>query len=119
MIAFSLNLSARDCSQEFDFKLFINVVFTKFADAFVKNDAFPQWKFWSVFEIFHHRKLPDGVTKIWTYRNQKLTVLTDHYGKEKVSTCKSVNIKQVGDIDGVAAIDEWPGFCKYMSEKNV
>ena len=46
-------------------------------------------------------------------------VLTDHYGKEKLSTCKSVNIKQVGDIDGVVAIDEWPGFCKYMFEKNV
>ena len=37
MIAFSQNLSARDCSQEFDFKLFINGVFTKFADAFVKE----------------------------------------------------------------------------------
>ena len=37
MIAFSQNLSAQDCSQEFDFKLFINGVFTKFADAFVKE----------------------------------------------------------------------------------
>ena len=26
-------------------------------------------------------------------------------------------MNQVGDIDGVAAIEEWPGFHKYMFEK--
>ena len=30
---------------------------------------------------------------------------------------KSVTINQVGDIDGVAPIEEWPGFGKYMFEK--
>ena len=36
--------------------------------------------------------------------------LINHYGKEKASTYKSITINQVGDIDGVAAIEEWPGF---------
>ena len=30
---------------------------------------------------------------------------------------KSVTINQVKGIDGVAAIEEWPGFQKYMFEK--
>ena len=34
----------------------------------------------------------------------------DHYGKEKASTYKSVTVNQVGDIDVVAAIEEWLGF---------
>ena len=40
-------------SQEFDFKHFIDHVFAKFIDAFVKEiiDAFSQLKFWSVFDI--------------------------------------------------------------------
>ena len=43
--------SAQVCSQEFNFEHFINHVFTKFIDAFVKEmiDAFLQLKFWSVF----------------------------------------------------------------------
>ena len=39
-----------------------------------------------------------------------MAVLIDHYGKEKASTYKSVTINQVGDIDSVAAIEEWLGF---------
>ena len=41
-------------------------VFTKFIDAFVKEmiDAFLQLKFWSVFDIFDPRKLPQSVTEI-------------------------------------------------------
>ena len=31
---------------------------------------------------------------------------------------KSITINQVGDIDGVAAIEGWPGFWKYMFEKH-
>ena len=46
-----------------------------------------------------------------------MAVLIDHYGKERASTYKSVTINQVGDIDSVAAIEEWPGFGKYMFEK--
>ena len=111
--------SAQVCSQEFDFKHFIDHVFTKFIDAFVKEmiDAFSQLKFWSVFDIFDPRKLPQSVTEISSYGNREITVLIDHYGKEKASTCKSVTINQVGDIDGVAAIEKWPGFRKYMFEK--
>ena len=30
---------------------------------------------------------------------------------------KSVTINQIGDIDGVAVIEEWLGFCQYMFEK--
>ena len=45
-----------------------------------------------------------------------MAVLIYHYGKEKASTYKFVTINQVGDIDGVAAIEEWPGFRKYMFE---
>ena len=45
-----------------------------------------------------------------------MAVLIDHYGKEKASTYKSVTTNYVGDIDGVAAIEEWPGFRKYMYE---
>ena len=37
-----------------------------------------------------------------------MTVLIDHYGKEKVSTYTTIIINQVGDIDSVAAIEEWP-----------
>ena len=100
--------SAQVCSQEFDFKHFIDHVFTKFIDAFVKEmiDAFSQLKFWSVFDIFDPRKLPQSVTEISSYGNREITVLIDHYGKEKASTCKSVTINQVGDIDGVTAIEE-------------
>ena len=47
-----------------------------------------------------------------------MAVLIDHYGKEKASTYKSVTINQVGDINGVAAIEECPGFGKYMFEKH-
>ena len=41
-------------------------VFIKFIDAFVKEmiDAFLQLKFWSVFDIFDPRKLPQSVTEI-------------------------------------------------------
>ena len=111
--------SAQVCSQEFYFKHFIDHVFTKVIDAFVKEmiDAFSQLKFWSVFDIFDPRKLPQSVTEISSYGNREITVLIDHYGKEKASTCKSVTINQVGDIDGVAAIEEWPGFRKYTFEK--
>ena len=100
--------SAQVRSQEFDFKHFIDHVFTKFIDAFVKEmiDAFSQLKFWSVFDIFDPRKLPQSVTEISSYGNREITVLIDHYGKEKASTCKSVTINQVGDIDGVTAIEE-------------
>ena len=46
-------------SQEFDFEHFIDHVFTKFVDSFVKEmiDAFSELKFWSVFDIFYPRKL--------------------------------------------------------------
>ena len=60
--------------------------------------------FWYVFDIFDHRKFPQSVTEISSYGNREITVLIDHYGKEKASTYKSVTINQVGDIDGVAAI---------------
>ena len=73
-------------------------------------DAFSRLKFCSDFEIFDPRKLPQSVTEISSYGNQEITVLIDHYRKEKASTYKSVTINQVGDIDGVAAIEEWPGF---------
>ena len=108
--------SAQVRSQEFGFKHFINYVFTKFIDAFVKEmiDAFSQLKFWSVFDIFDPRKLLQSVTEISSYQNWELIVLIDHYSKEKASTYKTVTISQVGDIDSVAAIDEWPGFCEYM-----
>ena len=45
--------SVQVCSQEFDFKHFIDHVFTKFINAFVKEmiDAFLQIKFWFVFDI--------------------------------------------------------------------
>ena len=58
--------SAQARSQEFGFKHFINYVFTKFIDAFVKEmiDAFLQLKFWSVFDIFDPRKLQQSVTEI-------------------------------------------------------
>ena len=113
--------SAQVCSQEFDFKHFIDHVFTKFIDAFVKEmiDAFLQLKFWSVFDIFDPRKLPQSLTEISSYGNREITVLINHYGKEKASKCKSVAINQVGNIDGVAAIEEWSGFCKYMFEKHI
>ena len=80
-------------------------------------DAFSQLKFWSVFDIFDPRKLPQSVTEISSYGNREITVLIDHYGKEKASTYKTVTINQVGDIDGVAAVEEWPGFRKYKFEK--
>ena len=53
-------------SQEFEVKHFIDDVFTKFIDAFIKEmiDAFPQLKFWSVFDIFDPRKLPQSVKEI-------------------------------------------------------
>ena len=111
--------SAQVRSQEFDFRHFINRVFTKFIDALIKEmtDVFSQLKFWSVFDIFDPRKLLQSVTEISSYGNQDITVLIDHYGKQKASTYKSVTISQVGDIDVVAATEDWPGFCKYMSEK--
>ena len=58
--------SAQVRSQEFDFKHFIDYVFTTFIDAFVKEmiDAFSQLKFWSVFDIFDPRKLPQSVREI-------------------------------------------------------
>ena len=113
--------SAQVCCQEFDFKHFISYVFTKFIDAFIKEmiDAFLQLKFWSVFDIFDPRKFLQSVTKISSCRSRKITVLINHYGKEKATTYKSIAINQVGDIDGVAAIEEWSGFCKYMFEKHI
>ena len=111
--------SAQICSRYFDFKHFINYVFTKFMDAFVKEliNAFLLLEFWSVFDIFEPRKLPKSVTEISSYGNQEIIVLIDHYDKEKTNTYKSVTINQLGDIDGVAAIEEWAGFRKYMFEK--
>ena len=100
--------SAQVWSQEFDFKHFIDHAFTKFIDAFVKEmiDAFSQLRFWSVFDIFDPRKLQHSVTEISSYGNREITVLIDHYGKEKASTYKSVTTNQVKDIDGVAAVEE-------------
>ena len=111
--------SAQICSRYFDFKHFFNHVFTKFMDAFVKEliNAFSLLEFWSVFDIFEPRKLPKSVTEISSYGNQEIIVLIDHYDKEKTNTYKSVTINQLGDIDGVAAIEEWAGFRKYMFEK--
>ena len=45
--------SAQVRSQEFNFQHFIDHVFTKFIDAFVKEmiDTFSQLKYWSVFDI--------------------------------------------------------------------
>ena len=110
--------SAQIRTQEFDFKHFIDHVFTKFTDALVKEmiDAFLQLKFWSVFDIFHPRKLLRSVTEISSYENREITILFDHYGKEKASTYKFFTINQVGDIDGVASNEEWPRFHKYMFE---
>ena len=75
-------------SQEFEVKHFIDDVFTKFIDTFIKEmiDAFPQLKFWSVFDIFDPRNLPQSVKEIWSYGGQEITVLIDHDGKEKTST---------------------------------
>ena len=111
--------SAQVCSQEFGFEHFIDLVFTKFIDALVKEmtDAFLQLKFWSVFDIFDPRKLPQSVTEISSYGNREITVLIDHYGKEKASTYKSVTVNQLGDIDGVAAIEQWPGFGMFEKRK--
>ena len=111
--------SAQIRSHEFDFKHFIGHVFTKFIHSFIKEmiDAFSQLKFWSVFDIYDPRKLPQSVTEISSYGNREITLLIDHSGKEKASTYKSMTINQVGDIDGVAAIEEWLGFRKYMFEK--
>ena len=111
--------SAQIRSQEFDFKHFIYHIFTKFIDAFIKEtiDAFSQLKFWSVFDIFDPRKLLQSVTEISNYRNREIIVLINYWSEEKDSTYKSVTINQVGDIDGVAAIEDWPGFRKYMFEK--
>ena len=81
-------------------------------------DAFLQLKFWSVFDVFDPRKLLQSLTEISSYGNREITVLINHYGKEKASKCKSVAINQVGNIDGVAAIEEWSEFCKYMFEKH-
>ena len=55
-----------------------------------------------------------SVTEISSYRNQEITILIDHYSKEKASTYKSITINWAGDIDGVAAIEQWLGFSKYM-----
>ena len=65
-------------SQEFDFKHFIDHVFTKFVDAFLKEmiDAFLQLRFWSVFDIFDPRKLQQSITEISSYGNRGITVLT-------------------------------------------
>ena len=103
--------SAQVHSQEFDFKHFIDHVFTKYIDALVKEmiDAFSQLKFLSVFDIFDPRKLLQSVAEISDDGNQEMTVLINHNGKEKASTYKFVTINQVGGIDGVAAIEEWPG----------
>ena len=108
--------SAQVRSQEFDFKHFIDHVLTEFFAAFVKEiiDAFSQLKFWSVFDIFDPRKLPQSVTEISSYGNREIAVLIDHYGKEKASMYNSVTINQVGDIDGAAAIVEWQGFYEYI-----
>ena len=63
--------SAQVCSQEFDFKHFIDHVFTKFIDTFLKEmiDAFLQLKFWSIFNISDPRKLQQSVTEISSYGN--------------------------------------------------
>ena len=55
--------SAQVLSQEFDFKHFIDHVFTKFIDAFVKEmiNAFSQLQFWSIFDIFDLKKLQQSV----------------------------------------------------------
>ena len=70
--------STHVCSQEFYFEHFIDHALTKFIDAFAKEmiDAFSQLKCWSVFDIFDPRKLPQSVTKISSYRNREITVLT-------------------------------------------
>ena len=80
-------------------------------------DAFSQLKFWSICDIFDPRKLPQNVTEISSHGNREITVLIDHYSKEKGSRYQSVTINQVGHIDGVAAIEEWPGFRKCMFGK--
>ena len=80
-------------SHEFDFKHFIDHVFIKFIDSFIKEmiDAFLQLKFWSLFDIFDPRKLSQSVTEISNYENREITLI-DHYIKEKGSTIKSVTI---------------------------
>ena len=113
--------SAQVHSQKFDFEHFINHVFTKLIDALIKEmiDAFSQLKFWSVFDIIYPRKLPQSVTEISSYGNQEMTVLIDHYSIEKASKYKSVTVNWVGDIDGVAAVEECfiSMFEKYKAEK--
>ena len=77
--------SAQIRSHEFDLKHFIDHAFTKFIDSFLKEmiDAFSQLKFWSVFDIFDPRKLPQSVTEISSYGNREIALLIDHHGKEK------------------------------------
>ena len=77
--------SAQVRSQEFDFEQFIDHVFTKFIDAFVKEmiDIFLQLKCCTVFDIFDPRKLSQSVTEISSYGNREITVLIDHYGKRQ------------------------------------
>ena len=76
----TMSPSAQVRSQEFDFEHFIDHVLTKCIDAFVKKmiDAFSQLKFWSVFDIFDPRKLPQNVTEISSYGKREITVLIDH-----------------------------------------
>ena len=65
-------------SQEFDFKHFIDHVFTKFVDAFLKEmiDAFLQLRFSSVFDIFDPRKLQQSITnlKLRKLRNNSINL---------------------------------------------
>ena len=111
--------SPQICSHEFDFKHFIDHVFIKFIDSFIKEmiDAFLQLKFWSLFDIFDPRKLSQSVTEISNYENREITLI-DHYIKEKGSTIKSVTINLVGDIHGIAEVKEWLGFHNYMFQKH-
>ena len=63
--------SAQVFSQEFDFEHFVDHLFTKFIDVFVKEmiAAILQLKFWSVFDIFDPRKLWQSVIDISSYVN--------------------------------------------------
>ena len=96
-------------SQEFDFEHFINRVFTRFIDIFLKEmiAAFSHLKFQSVFDIFEPRKLPHSVSEISSYGNNETKTLIDYYGKGKASTCKSVTINKMGIL---MDIEEWQGF---------
>ena len=69
------------------------------------------------FLTYDLRKFRRSVTEISSSVNREITVIINHYSKEKANTYKYVTINKIGDIDGVAAIEQCLGIRKYMFEK--